>query len=182
MGHDVSLAPVHLVSSGTVSAFFMSPKLSVAQARGGRESGECGPETCPAIDSEDAFIDPPTAKARSSCAGTESDGLEKECHMTARIRNLILYAWNFIFDHEVSPVRNIPDVAVRHCVLQALGLMWATSASLAIGSYTFFAYSWIGHALLIAAAAITVATLTTASTKPLLFVRTSGRRQDGEHI
>lgn len=102
--------------------------------------------------------------------------------MTAKARDLILYAWNFIFDHEVSPVRNIPDVAVRHYVLQALGLMWATSASLALGSYTFFAYSWIGHALLIAAAAITVATLTTASTKPLLFVRTSGRRQDGEHV
>jgi len=102
--------------------------------------------------------------------------------LTTNIKNLVLYAWNFIFDHEVSPVRNIPDVAVRHYVLQALGLMWATSASLAIGSYTFFAYSWIGHALLIAAAAITVATLTTASTKPLLFVRTSGRRPDGEHI
>ncbi len=102
--------------------------------------------------------------------------------MITSIKGFVLFAWNFIFDHEVSPVRNIPDVAVRHYVLQALGLMWATSASLAIGSYTFFAYSWIGHALLIAAAAITVATLTTASTKPLMFVRTSGRRPDGEHI
>jgi hypothetical protein len=102
--------------------------------------------------------------------------------MITRFKNFVLFAWNFIFDHEVSPVRNIPDVAVRHYVLQALGLMWATSASLAIGSYTFFAYSWIGHSLLIAAAAVTVATLTTASTKPLMFVRVSGRRQDGEHV
>ncbi len=102
--------------------------------------------------------------------------------MTANVRRIVLNAWNFLFDHEVSPVRNIPDVAIRHYILHALGLMWAASASLAIGSYSFFAYSWIGHALLIAAAAITVATLTTASTKPLLFVRTSGRRQDGEHI
>lgn len=102
--------------------------------------------------------------------------------MFASSKNFVLFAWNFIFDHEVSPVRHIPDVAVRHYVLQALGLMWAASASMAIGSYTFFAYSWIGHSLLIAAAAVTVATLTTASSKPLIFIRTSGRRQDGEHI
>jgi hypothetical protein len=182
MGHDVSPARVHAITSGAASAFYMSPKLSVVQACRGRAMGQCGAETGPEFNPAEAFADPPVTKARRSPAGTECDGLEKECHMITNVKNLVLYAWNFIFDHEVSPVRNIPDIAVRHYVLQALGLMWATSASLAIGSYTFFAYSWIGHALLIAAAAITVATLTTASTKPLMFVRTSGRRQDGEHI
>jgi hypothetical protein len=101
--------------------------------------------------------------------------------MITSVRNHVAYAWNFIFNHEVSPLRNIPDVAIRHYVLQALGLMWATSFSLAIGSYTFFAASLLGHAVLIAAAAITVATLTTAAKKPQVFVRMSGRRQDGEH-
>ena len=93
----------------------------------------------------------------------------------------LVYAWNFIFNHEVSPLRNIPDVAIRHYVLQALGLMWAVSFSLAIGSYTFLAASVLGHTVLIAAAAITIAILTTASRKPQLFVQKSGRRRDGEH-
>ena len=86
-----------------------------------------------------------------------------------------------MFDHEVSPLRNIPDVAVRHHVLQALGLMWAAAFSIALGSYTVLAISVLGHTVLIAAAAITVATLTTAAKKPQIFVRGSGRRDDGEH-
>jgi hypothetical protein len=101
--------------------------------------------------------------------------------MAMSIRNSIVHAWNFVFDHEVSPVRNINDVAMRHYVLQALGAMWAVSFSLAIGSYTFLAASVIGHAILIAAAAITVAIWTTATVKPELFIRGSGRRHDGEH-
>lgn len=96
-------------------------------------------------------------------------------------RNKVAFAWHFIFDHEVSPLRNIPDVAVRHYVLQVLGAMWAVAASVAIGSYTFFAASLLGHSVMIAAAAITVATLTTAANKPRVFVRYSGRRHDGEH-
>jgi hypothetical protein len=96
-------------------------------------------------------------------------------------KNPIVHAWNFIFDHEVSPLRNIPDIAMRHYVLQALGLMWAVCFSLAIGSYTFLAASIVGHALLIGAAAITVAVLSTAAARPQVFVRLSGRRHDGEH-
>lgn len=101
--------------------------------------------------------------------------------MIANVKGLIVHAWGFIFDHEVSPLRNIPDVAIRHYVLQALGMMWALSFSLAIGSYTFLAASLMGHAVLIAAVAITVATLTTAAKRPQAFSRASGRRQDGEH-
>lgn len=93
----------------------------------------------------------------------------------------ILFAWNFIFNHEVSPVRHIPDIAIRHYILQALGLMWAVSFAVAIGSYTFLAVSIIGHAVLIAAVAITVATLTAAANKPKVFARLLGRRKDGEH-
>lgn len=101
--------------------------------------------------------------------------------MLASTKNFVVYAWNFVFNHEVSPLRNIPDVAIRHYVLQALGLMWAVSFSLAIGSYTLLAASVLGHTVLIAAAAITVATLATAATKPEVFIRGSGRRRDGEH-
>jgi protein-S-isoprenylcysteine O-methyltransferase Ste14 len=101
--------------------------------------------------------------------------------MFGSIRQFIVYAWNFVFDHEVSPLRNIPDIPTRHFVLQALGLMWAVAFGLALGSYTLLAITVLGHAVLIAAAAITVATWTAAKLKPNLFTGGSGRRSDGEH-
>jgi hypothetical protein len=85
------------------------------------------------------------------------------------IRRFVVYCWNFVFDHEVSPLRHIPDVAIRHYVLQILGLMWAVAFAIAIGSYTFLAVSIIGHVVLFAAAAITVTTWTAAAAKPDLF-------------
>lgn len=70
---------------------------------------------------------------------------------------------------------------MRHYVLQILGAMWAAAAAIAVGSYTVFAASLLGHVALIGAAAITVATLATAANKPKAFLRFSGRRIDGEH-
>jgi hypothetical protein len=93
--------------------------------------------------------------------------------MLFSIRRLVVYCWDFVFNHEVSPLRNIPDVAMRHYVLQALGLMWAVAFAVAAGSYTLLAVSVIGHTVLIAAAAITVTTWTAASVIPGLFVRGS---------
>ena len=101
--------------------------------------------------------------------------------MFRKFGQLVVLAWNFVFNHEVSPVRNIPDIAIRHYILQALGLMWATSFSLAIGSYAGFMASAVGHTVLIAAVAITVATLTSAATRPQLFTRSLGRGKSGEH-
>lgn len=106
---------------------------------------------------------------------------QREIKTMSSSNNVILNSWNFIFDHKVSPLRHIPDVAVRHYVLQILGLIWAVSFSAAIGSYVFLAASIIGHVILIAAAAITIATLTTAAKNPKLFSRGAGRRNDGEH-
>jgi hypothetical protein len=94
---------------------------------------------------------------------------------------LVVHAWDFIFNSDVSPLRHIPDVSTRHYVLQALGAMWVLAFSLAIGSYTFFAFNLIGHIVLIGAAAITIATYTTATIRPRVFGKGSGRRADGEH-
>jgi len=99
--------------------------------------------------------------------------------MLTSVRNFVVYAWNFVFNHEVSPLRNIPDVAIRHYVLQALGLMWVISFAVATGSYTIMAASVIGHTVLIAAAAITVATWTAAAAKPKLFLLGSAPRTQG---
>ena len=97
--------------------------------------------------------------------------------MLTPVKKLVVLCWDFVFNHEVSPLRNIPDVAIRHYVLQALGLMWAVAFAVAAGSYTFLAVSVIGHTVLIAAAAITVATWTAATAKPESFVPGSTRRE-----
>lgn len=96
--------------------------------------------------------------------------------MLTAIRNFIAHCWGFIFNHEVSPLRHIPDVAMRHYILQALGLMWAVAFSVAVGSYSFLAASIVGHTVLIAAATITVTTWTVASAKPNLFVSKRGKK------
>ncbi len=92
------------------------------------------------------------------------------------MRNFIVFVWNYIFDHEVSPLRHIPDFGVRQMVLQMLGWMWALAFSLAIGSYTFLVASMVGHAILIAAVAVTVATYSAAATRPKLFMSRANRR------
>ncbi len=97
------------------------------------------------------------------------------------MQKMIAHAWAFVFNHEVSPLRHIPDVATRHMILQILGWMWAVAFSVAIGSYTFLTASLIGHSVLIAAAAITAATYTVAAARPGVFTFGSGRRKDGEH-
>ena len=40
---------------------------------------------------------------------------------------IIVFCWNFVFNHEVSPLRHIPDVTMRYYILQILGLMWAVA-------------------------------------------------------
>ena len=97
--------------------------------------------------------------------------------MVTPVRKFIVFCWDFLFNHEVSPLRHIPDVAMRHYVLQLLGFMWAVAFAAAAGSYTFMAVSMIGHTVLIAAAAITVATWTAATAKPDIFVRSSAQKE-----
>ena len=52
------------------------------------------------------------------------------------MKSLLTAMWNFIFDHDKSPLRHISDFNVRHMVFQMLGWMGAISFSLAIGSLT----------------------------------------------
>lgn len=88
---------------------------------------------------------------------------------------LIVFLWGYIFDHEVSPLRHIPSLGVRHLVLQLLGWMWSIAFSIAIGSYTIMAYSLIGHIALFGAAAMTVATYTSAAKRPQMFMSLANR-------
>ena len=97
--------------------------------------------------------------------------------MLTSVRKFVVFCWDFVFNHEVSPLRHIPDVAIRHYILQILGLMWAVAFAVAIGSYTIFAVSIIGNVVLFAAVAITVTTWTAAAAKPDLFARSSIRKE-----
>jgi len=102
-----------------------------------------------------------------------------------KLGKIILYSWNFIFNHKMSPLKDIPDIAIRHYILQLLGLMCAVSFSIAISSYTFLAFSIAGHLVLISALALTVSMLTSAASEPnkykKLSLRIIGRHRDGEH-
>lgn len=98
------------------------------------------------------------------------------------MKTLMMYGWNFIFNHEVSPLRHIPDINTRHMVLQILGWMWAISFAIAIGSYTVLAISLLGHAVLISAMAITAATYTTATLRPETFGSAPAPRRRGKRL
>ena len=97
------------------------------------------------------------------------------------MRSFVISAWKFIFDHEFSPLRNIPDVGVRHMVFQILAWMWSIVFGISIGSYAVFGITLVAHILFIAAVAITVATYSTAAIRPKSFVSSLGRKPDGEH-
>lgn len=96
------------------------------------------------------------------------------------MQKFVFSTWNSLFSHESSPLRHIPDVATRHMILQVLAWMWVVAFSTALGSYTFFAASLIGHVVLLSAIAITVATYTVATARPAAF-RSLGRSSGGEH-
>ena len=87
------------------------------------------------------------------------------------MRNFVISCWRFIFDHEYSPLRHIPDLGTRHMIFQLLAWMWATVFSISIGSYLVFEVTLLAHALIIGAAAITVATYSTAVARPIALVR-----------
>ena len=95
--------------------------------------------------------------------------------MIAATREIVVNFWKYAINYEVIPLRHIPNVAVRYCVLKILGFVWAISFSIAFGSYTFMAPSIIEHTIMIAAAAITAATWATATNRSglLLLTRTT---------
>jgi len=102
------------------------------------------------------------------------------------MKEFIYNSWNAIFDHKSNPLRNIPDIGVRHMVLQVLAWMWCIVFAVILGSFLAGVYSMILHMLTLAAITVTVGTFETAKRKPEVFVRpssssTSSRGYGGEH-
>ena len=94
------------------------------------------------------------------------------------MRSFVVDCWNHIMDAEINPLRNIPDLNVRHMIMQVLAFMWSAVFSITIAdSIMAFGISAIAHVLLIAAVVITVGTFKLAEHKPSMFQW----RKDGYH-
>ena len=86
------------------------------------------------------------------------------------MRKFVVECWDGIMDHNKNPLRHIPDLQVRHMVMQILAFMWSSVFALMIAnSVTAFMYSAIGHILFVAAVVITVATFRVAEKTPWKF-------------
>lgn len=88
--------------------------------------------------------------------------------------------WCVVMDHDKNPLRNIPNTAIRHMIMQILAWMWCIAFGLIVGSWYAVGVSLIGHFLLLGAVAITVATFETAKRKPQIFMN-GLRGKGGEH-
>ena len=102
----------------------------------------------------------------------------------APMRTFVVNSWNSVMNSDVSPLKNIPDLQVRHMLMQVLAWMWCITFAMLVGSWTVFAISAMAHVMLIAAIVITVATFETAKRKPHVFAAfqsRNGRGNGGEH-
>ena len=72
-------------------------------------------------------------------------------------------------DSRYNPLSNIPDLQVRHLVMQILAWMWCIIFSMYIGSVVVFGVSAIAHVLLIAGLVMTVATFERAKKSTTIF-------------
>lgn len=102
------------------------------------------------------------------------------------MRETIYNCWNGVMNHSVNPLRHIPDLQVRHMVLQVLAWMWCIVFSMYMGSLYVMGATMIGHALILAAIVVTVATFETAKRNPTFFRRPvdnviNSRAFGGEH-
>ena len=86
------------------------------------------------------------------------------------MRSFVVDCWNHIMDAEVHPLRNIPDLQVRHMIMQILAFMWSAVFALLIADSIFvFGVSAMAHVLLVAAVVVTVGTFKVAEYKPSMF-------------
>ena len=85
------------------------------------------------------------------------------------MREWVYDNWNAVMDYEKNPLSNIPDLQVRHLLMQVLAWMWCITFAFIVGSWTVFGISAIVHVALLGAIAVTVGTFETAKRKPEMF-------------
>jgi hypothetical protein len=85
--------------------------------------------------------------------------------------NKIIYdVWESIMNYERNPLRYIPDLNVRHMIMQVLAWMWCIVFSMYFGSMWVFGVTAIAHVFILGAIVLTVATFETAKRKPNFFI------------
>ena len=57
------------------------------------------------------------------------------------MREWIYDCWNHIMDAEINPLRHIPDLNVRHMIMQVLAFMWSAVFSIAIADSICLLYT-----------------------------------------
>tara|TARA_B100001287_G_C22648756_1_gene514105 strand:+ start:1279 stop:1659 length:381 start_codon:yes stop_codon:yes gene_type:complete len=83
------------------------------------------------------------------------------------MRQFIVDSWNGVMNFEHNPLRHIPDLHVRHMIMQILAFMWSGVFALLIAeSITAFTISSIAHIVFILAVVVTVATFKVAENSP----------------
>jgi hypothetical protein len=85
------------------------------------------------------------------------------------VRTYIINSWDGVMNHNLNPLKNIPDLQTRHLVMQVLAWMWCVVFSTYFSSMWIFGLTAVAHILVIAAVVITVGTFTAASNNPSLF-------------
>ena len=96
------------------------------------------------------------------------------------MKKYIYDMWCLVMDHNKNPLKNIPNTATRHMIMQILAWMWCITFGMIVGSWYAVGVSLIGHFLFLGAVGITVATFETAKRKPQVFI-TGLRGRGGEH-
>ena len=76
------------------------------------------------------------------------------------MREFIVECWDGVMNFNRNPLRHIPDLQVRHLILQILAWMWCITFSLFFSSWYVFGITVVGHFVLILAIVVTVVTFT----------------------
>ena len=85
------------------------------------------------------------------------------------MRSFIVDSWNAVMNHNYNPLKNIPDLNVRHMAMQILAWMWCVAFSMYFTSVWLFGITTIAHIILLGAVFFTVLTFETAKRKPRFF-------------
>ena len=74
------------------------------------------------------------------------------------MREFIVNSWNGVMDYRFNPLKHIPDLQVRHMMLQVLAWLWCIAFSLYFASWGVFGITVVSHFIIILAIVVTVAT------------------------
>ena len=85
------------------------------------------------------------------------------------MRTFIVESWNAVMDDSRNPLSHIPDLQVRHLIMQVLAWMWCITFAIIVGSWTAFGVSAIIHVVLLGAIAVTVGTFEVSKRNPQFF-------------